>query len=376
MCEGLTDAVAAISMSGKMRLVSSPESVKRSEVSMLAILETLAAIALVFFLSARFNTLRWLASAMCVAPLLLLRTEQSTKFGIEWIDRWLDWLGDSTIEKIKGPATFYWLPVYFLGLVWGGIAVRVGATLWGVLTEPISALRAIPKNWSRVILAMDSRFAPEFIPEHPRITLPREFPEFTWPEFLGGMIPLVVILFLPALFYRWSLKATSIIYAPLVFIVHTTFRRTSDLRTKLELIKRSDLTRILVIYAICYIAAFSLKLVFMMNLPGFADWWNESPVRQFAALYVAPAQIPKWQLASLANCGFALGTWFLARYALLRIDVGKPWPESTVQGALGFTTGLRTLLALYAIVCTGYITLRAARGWHWPALGAKWLPWQ
>ena len=46
-----------------MRLVSNKESVARGEVSLLAIVETLCAIALVFWLSSHFNTLRWLAIA-------------------------------------------------------------------------------------------------------------------------------------------------------------------------------------------------------------------------------------------------------------------------------------------------------------------------
>jgi hypothetical protein len=65
-----------------MRLTSNKESVAKGEVSVLAIIETLLAIALVFYLSSHFNTLRWLAGAMCVAPLLLLRTKESTRLGL------------------------------------------------------------------------------------------------------------------------------------------------------------------------------------------------------------------------------------------------------------------------------------------------------
>jgi len=70
-----------------MRWVSSKESVAKGEVSVLAIVETLCAIALVFYLSSHFNTLRWLAIAMCVSPLLLLRTEVSTRLAIDWFDQ-------------------------------------------------------------------------------------------------------------------------------------------------------------------------------------------------------------------------------------------------------------------------------------------------
>jgi hypothetical protein len=64
-----------------------------------------------------------------------------------------------------------------------------------------------------------------------------------------------------------------------------------------------------------------------------------------------------------------------ARSALLRYELQHPWPEIPVKRLLGFVSGLRWILALYAILCTGYITMRAARNWHWPALGEHWLPW-
>src|SRR3954451_17145523 len=73
-----------------MRLISTEESVARGEVSILAIIETLLAIALVFYLSAHCNTLRWLAVAMCVSPLLLLRTEESVRLGIKYWHWWAE----------------------------------------------------------------------------------------------------------------------------------------------------------------------------------------------------------------------------------------------------------------------------------------------
>jgi hypothetical protein len=154
-------------------------------------------------------------------------------------------------------------------------------------------------------------------------------------------------------------KSTSIIYAPLVFVAHSTFSEGADLRTKLELIKRGDLSRIRVWYGVIAIAAFLVKLVLMMNLPGFADWWNGHPVSRFLALYVAPAEIPKWQLAELANSCWRSARCFSRGTRCLRYDLQHPWPEVPVKRLLGFVSGLRWVLALYAILCTGYITMRA-----------------
>ncbi len=147
------------------------------------------------------------------------------------------------------------------------------------------------------------------------------------------------------------------------------------MRTKLELIKRGDLSRIRVLYGIAAIAAFLVKLVLMAKWNGFAAWWNGNPITEFLAIYVAPSEIPKWQLAELANSALAIGSMFFARHALLRYDVGQPFPDTPVKRILGLVSGLRWVLALYAIVCTGYITMRAARDWNLPALGQKSWPW-
>lgn len=366
-----------------MRLVSNKESVAKGEVSVLAIVETLCAIALVFYLSSHFNTLRWLAIAMCVSPLLLLRTEESTRLGIELFDRWVNWVRAHLRPEQAGRLK---LPAFLLGIMilYGPIpfVARVSATIIDALSRPGAALRAIPKNWARVTLSIDTIFAPELVPEHPFASFDRVVRRIQETQ---GKAALVVIwcfsflfvfpLFLPAFLYRWSVKATSIIYAPLVFVAHSTFSEGKDLRTKLELTKRGDLSRIRVLYGIAAITAFLVKLVLMAKWNGFAAWWNGNPITEFLAIYVAPSEIPKWQLAELANSVLAIGSMLFARHALLRSDLGHPFPETPVKRILGFVSGLRWVLALYAIVCTGYITMRAAHDWNLPALGAKWWPW-
>jgi hypothetical protein len=368
----------------------------------LAIIETLLAIALVFYLSMHFNTLRWLAVAMCVSPLLLLRTEKSTRLTIEWFDRWDDWQDrvsdrrdDYAVLARKTGGMKRLLLMIVTPLAWsfwtliGGAlitvgvpAVRIGATVASSLHEPWVALQAIPKNWSRVTLAMDSFFPPEMIPDHTRYTLRYLMVEHIegstgmsrW--FLASVGRAVVFtsLFFPALFYRWSLKATSIIYAPLVFVARSTFSEGANLRTKLELIKRGDLSRIRALYGVAAIVAFLVKLVLMMKWSGFVEVWKGNPITEFLSLYIAPAEIPKWQLAELANSVLAVGAMLFARQALLRYELNHPLPEKPVKRILGFVSGVRWVLALYAIVCLGYITMREAHNWHWPALGTKWLP--
>ena len=239
-----------------------------------------------------------------------------------------------------------------------------------------SGIKAIPQNWVRVTLAMDSMFPPELMPGAQCWNWNRFFANRHRNSLRENVVLFTVLgpLFIPALFYRWSLKTTSIIYAPLVFVAHSTFSESSDLRMTLELIKRGDLSRIRALYGIVVIAAFLVKLVLMIKWNGFLDVWKGNPIVEFLALYVAPSEIPKWQLAEVANSVLAVGAMLFARHALLRYELNNPWPEMPVKRILGFVSGLRWVLALYAIVCLGYITIREAQHLHWPVLGTKWLP--
>jgi len=426
-----------------MRLTSNKESVARGEVSILAVGETLFAITIVFYLSSHFNTLGWLSVAMCFAPVLLLRTDTSTALGVKWFDIYESWntryidkrLLDSSERLSEIPFgtpislfTFVCMLIPLVIIRWmlAGIVIRFSATLWSVLSEPIQAFQAIPKNWARITLATDFFHGPEYIPGHPRLGSGLAFfnrfkasagfvviyilspfaiiallfrnklllsliehinaesgsslfdsNDIISQRILRTFEPIIVIaMFLPSLAYRWSLKATSIVYAPLVFVAHSTFHKAINLNAKLDYIRRGDLPRIRVAYGILLVCLFLLKLLLASMWDGFVDWWRGNAISEFVALYVVPNEIPKWQLAEVFNSILAIITMFFARYALLRIDLGQPWPEQPVRRFLGFCAGLRWVLAVYSIVCVGYITIREAQHWHWPTIGTKWVPWQ
>src|SRR5881394_3617302 len=70
-----------------MRFASTHESIERGEITILAICETLLAVIAVIMLSVWFDSLKWLAGAVTLAPLLLLRTEDSVKRGLGYGER-------------------------------------------------------------------------------------------------------------------------------------------------------------------------------------------------------------------------------------------------------------------------------------------------
>ena len=72
---------------GRLRWRSSPDSVENGTPSVLAIVETLVAITVSVWFAVHFDTYKFIAMSACIAPFLLLRTEESTEHGIMMFDR-------------------------------------------------------------------------------------------------------------------------------------------------------------------------------------------------------------------------------------------------------------------------------------------------
>jgi hypothetical protein len=80
-----TDGAAA-SRAGFWSPVSTEESVARGEMRFWAILETVAAMAVFWWTAIHYETFLLLFTSLFIAPLLLLRSEESTELGVKWID--------------------------------------------------------------------------------------------------------------------------------------------------------------------------------------------------------------------------------------------------------------------------------------------------
>jgi hypothetical protein len=69
-----------------MRWFSTVESADNLEFSVLAAVESLAAVCLSLWLAWYFQTATHILAAACLAPFLLLRTEESTERGLRWFE--------------------------------------------------------------------------------------------------------------------------------------------------------------------------------------------------------------------------------------------------------------------------------------------------
>jgi hypothetical protein len=458
-----------------MRLFSTPESVREEEISFLAVVETLVAMAISVFIAIKIGTLKHLAVSACIAPFLLLRTEQSTRMAMAWaiylsphyfeitdsfvrlIDRIIynDFLSyidphyyaltdsfTSLIERIINQGFSSKVIKYLLiaiVVILAAAVLAVTVALFGVslilirmvsmllilIQNPLTTLSAIPKNWRRATLCVDVVHPPEILPGSEAGNIPKELEflrgygplahiykgqdlvfykeleEFLRARFgsvahagqgwLGTAIitlafaPIIIALwYIPAISYRWSLKSTALIWSPLFWVI-TPAR--SNLIIRMKYIRHGVFYKVMRAYSLIIAILLLGKLYILWSWheivtewpswPKIAEIWTKIPKTHVLYAYVAPPEIPIWQLAAFLNTVLAWVTFFIADLLLLRYGENQPLHEEIPHNVFRGLEIIRNALSLYMIVCTLYITVSLSMEgkWNLPPLGTKLFPW-
>nr|VFJ61681.1 MAG: hypothetical protein BECKFW1821C_GA0114237_1001104 [Candidatus Kentron sp. FW] len=102
-----------------MRCISTPNSVRKNQPTVLAIFETLVAVVAYWGIAWWLDTHIHLLMSICVAPLLLLRSKESTEKGVLWF---LAYFGGKTKIDPKETPVRFWAIILLGGLI-GGICV-------------------------------------------------------------------------------------------------------------------------------------------------------------------------------------------------------------------------------------------------------------
>jgi hypothetical protein len=109
------------------------------------------------------HTLFHYAWAVAVAPLLLLRTDKSSDWGLDLDGRILRHLF-AALESMNPVARPIVAPVAYALMAVAGLTIRVVATVYWLLRRPVYTVSEMPRNWVRQALCTDFHHPPEILP--------------------------------------------------------------------------------------------------------------------------------------------------------------------------------------------------------------------
>ncbi len=381
---------------------SDVERAARGEPSILAVVETLLATCASLIISVwYFDTYIHIFISVCIGPFLLLRTELSTVRGFRWhritcgyVLAPLFWLGailgrNKILEKILFIP--FWGLLFFtisITLPLEIIIVKIVATCISALQHPIEAIQAIPKNWRRYILVIDSFHPPETLPNLESSILFKNnnlmifselkkkiYTDFisphSWPDRCVG-VPLfsllALLLFVPALFYRWSLKSTSVVYLPLLW-VGAENRKPQETAYKFILrIGKGWFERFLRMWAIFILVAlillpFMLWIGIINLLPEWKSlqiWLSQFlAVNPFLQEYFIPTEhtLNSWHIARFVSAVITL--WILHKSQDYILDIeAKQLEHNNLESQANYLSHLitiRKIFGLWTIACGLYL---------------------
>jgi len=432
-------------------LYSTVESAEKLEFSVLAAAESVGAVIFSLWLAWYFQTYTHLVVAIVVAPLLLLRTEESVELGLRWFggfwegidrvaERFAKLTGITDNNKAAGmflsliglifiiPLLWFIVPfhswlliiviyvfsllllfaqakyrlldkleelggrlvlvvllvvlvvvfgiVVLVAVVVGSLIIKFAATTFTCFQQLLlrrsgTCLHVIPLNWYRIVLATDMRHPPELLPgiESPRYqALIDKLSDVRFGKWMRGLTTqsdvfgkmlvgiIAIILFLPALLYRWSLKSSALFYLPFLWIIGTPARRHRlqlHLDEQLTLWKESALAMIGLIYAFIVVIFFTaLPLFFRIKLQHLALPQNE--LIDLIVPFFMTFEWEAWHVARLLGALITIGTWFYVDKILIQRRFRQEVGDTEAQ-VIFHLLRVRQLLSLFTLGCGFYV---------------------
>ena len=131
------------------------------------------------------------------------------------------------------------------------------------------------------------------------------------------------------------------------------------------------------IYSIFVLIAFAWKIAIWLGWYRLTSLIQDARIAPLLEPYIAPAQLPLWQLGAAVSAFLAWLLYFLADKHLRAIKRDDPnrASDASIKRQIWTITVTRSTLALYTIACTLYITISIAADYQWPPLEIVLFPW-
>ena len=185
--------------------------------------------------------------------------------------------------------------------------------------------------------------------------------------------PLRLLLHFPAYCYRLSLKATSITYFPLIWVIRQSVS-TDSLTEQLEFVRDDKYSSLRRLLSWLLIGVIVFKVLCWSLIVRFKKECGNLIVDFFVDDYFTPT-IQRWQIASLINSVMTLGFfYFLADRWLRRLKHNHPINEGLAWFSLRSLFLVTGLLGIYTFASNLWIILHHKPFLHLPPIGEPWWP--
>ncbi len=401
--------------------------------SRLALIETVLATGLLAWFIYDTHLFVFLFVSSVAVPFALFRTTESdvrtTRFALRLIGavpepvRWTGMDGTligrglySFIDPcVKGLAKF----VFYLRVLLVMPAARFASLCVSLYLHFWECIAVLPKNWKKACLSIDMFRRAEILPGlggHPEIWLPvtrrlswfyriamtltvvgfvvyilslprnndqLNFVQLALLVYLTLRIYIAVAPWVPrlltyffAFWFRWSLKSTSVLWLPLLYIAADVDSPNWSAERRLVRIRESRFSAamrwfglasstFIVGYVAVRIGKAKVYRFVSENVP-FVDYFFGGP----AAVAVA-----SWNVVSVVNTVLAWGLYWLVDVELDRRKYGQGLSDNTALKCLKCVALLRWALFLFSWLCTVVVFYRIVQGMRPIPLRIEWLPW-
>lgn len=347
-----------------MRAWSTSTSIKRREITALAVLECVLSFAIYLGIGVYLGSFLHFEIAAILAPLFLLRTKYSFNSALLRYALFSRTIY-SFIENVKPDFTnVLKAALVMLSLPVAGITCRVGSTILGSVRHPRATLSSIPDNWIRQSLCTDFVYVPEIVPGEDKhsdvitfrsviksiVNIYDSSDNWFGRLFLAFFCLLIIVIgYIPAIILRVSFKSTSFLYAPLAFVAFAATSKHTPTKVRLDRIAKGEIEKTRRWYSLLVGVAILTKLAFLGNFIERNDVIEKYFSGALADLLLSEGRWPWWQVSLAAEAALTFCLFYFADAALGRLKEGHPWPDNFVRSFLTYATFLRAALALAAL---------------------------
>lgn len=352
-----------------MRSYSSPQSANDLEPTWFATLETVFSVSIYILICFIYGSFRYLLTAVVLAPLMLLRTDESSKWAIfVWsqakvkVMKYLHSENYLSKNIIIVKLMIQLLQIY---LALTGVVLRVIATFYFFIRDPLKLLKSIPQNWFRQCMCTDFKSPPEILPmEQIVVTASGRLPFYqAWKEameedsrinkisMLFSTLPFWIIVIIPSMLYRITFKATSIVYLPLIFAVNNSLIIKMPADVRLERFTKGALEKVRRWYSGIIIGFILYKVGFLLGIVD-QDFLNKAYLSpKFVTLIrVTDSNWVFWHITFGIEAVITFALWFYADVALVRLNSKKMWEEKTVLNVVSVISFIRWSVSIVTVL--------------------------